>query len=89
MLMCSSFWESPTEIWGRKSGIKAGDRLDFDGGVQVIVAKGDGDITSDGGEGLKVGKLQDELRHRGSCDEAGEITLQCSSKTCNSKSQKN
>ena len=42
---------------------KAGDRLDFDGGVQVIVTKGgEGDIThSAGGEGLKVGKrYQDE-----------------------------
>ena len=42
---------------------KAGDRLDFDGGVQVIVTKGgEGDIThNEGGEGLKVGKrYQDE-----------------------------
>ena len=42
---------------------KAGERLDFDGCVQVIVTKGgDGDISAnDGGEGLKVGKrYQDE-----------------------------
>ena len=42
---------------------KAGDRLDFDGCIQVIVTKGgEGDIThAEGGEGLKVGKrYQDE-----------------------------
>ena len=36
---------------------KAGDRLDFDGGIHVIVTKGaEGDVKNiDGGEGQKVG----------------------------------
>ena len=63
---------------------KAGERLDFDGGVQVIVTKGgEADISaSDGGEGLKVGKrYQDE----GSGIEVlvtkpGAVTLQCNGK---------
>ena len=63
---------------------KAGDRLDFDGGVQVIVTKGgEGDIThSAGGEALKVGKrYQDEdTGIEVLVTKPGEITLQCNGK---------
>jgi hypothetical protein len=63
---------------------KAGERLDFDGGVQVIVTKGgDGDITaSDGGEGLKVGKrYQDEDSGiEVLVTKPGGVTLQCDGK---------
>jgi hypothetical protein len=63
---------------------KAGDRLDFDGGVQVIVTKGgEGDVThSDGGEGLKVGKrYQDEDSGiEVLVTKPGAITLQCDGK---------
>ncbi len=63
---------------------KAGDRLDFDGGVQVIVTKGgEGDVThSDGGEGLRVGKrYQDEDSGiEVLVTKPGAITLQCDGK---------
>ena len=65
----------------RNVATKAGDRLDFDGGVQVIVTKGgEGDIThSDGGDGLKVGKrYQDEDSGiEVLVTKPGAITLQC------------
>ena len=53
---------------------KAGDRLDFDGGVQVIVTKG--------GEGLKVGKrYQDEdTGIEVLVTKPGAVTLQCNGK---------
>ena len=53
---------------------KAGDRLDFDGGIQVIVTKG--------GEGLKVGKrYQDEdTGIEVLVTKPGEVTLQCNGK---------
>jgi len=63
---------------------KAGERLDFDGGVQVIVTKGgEADISaSDGGEGLKVGKrYQDEDSGiEVLVTKPGAVTLQCNGK---------
>ena len=63
---------------------KAGERLDFDGGVQVIVTKGgEGDVTaSSGGEGLKVGKrYQDEdTGIEVLVTKPGAVTLQCNGK---------
>ena|GEM_PF-300972 len=65
----------------RNVATKAGDRLDFDGGVQVIVTKGgEGDVThSDGGEGLRVGRrYQDEDSGiEVLVTKPGAITLQC------------
>ena len=85
MLMYGSFLGKLNRNLGvEKVATKAGDRLDFDGGVQVIVTKGgDGDIThSDGGEGLKVGKrYQDEdTGIEVLVTKPGEITLQCNGK---------
>ena len=68
----------------RNVATKAGDRLDFDGGVQVIVTKGgEGDVThSDGGEGLEVGKrYQDEDSGiEVLVTKPGAVTLQCDGK---------
>ena len=60
--MYGRFSESSIDMGVHTVSTKAGDRLDFDGGVQVIVTKGgEGDTHSAGGEGLKVGKrYQDE-----------------------------
>jgi|TARA_B100001094_G_scaffold324148_1_gene376253 hypothetical protein len=63
---------------------KAGDRLDFDGGIQVIVTKGgEGDIThAEGGEGLKVGKRyqDEETGIEVLVTKPGAVTLQCNGK---------
>ena len=68
----------------RRVSTNAGDRRDFDGGVEVIVTKGgEGDIThNEGGEGLKVGKrYQDEdTGIEVLVTKPGAITLQCNGK---------
>ena len=79
-----AFTESFTNMGVHNVATKAGDRLDFDGGVQVIVTKGgEGDIThNDGGEGLKVGKrYQDEdTGIEVLVTKPGAVTLQCNGK---------
>ena len=77
--------ESTTQYQGVANvATKAGERLDFDGGVQVIVTKGgEGDVTaSSGGEGLKVGKrYQDEdTGIEVLVTKPGAVTLQCNGK---------
>ena len=63
---------------------KAGKRLDFDSGVQVIVTKGgEAEISaSAGGDGLKVGKrYQDEDSGiEVLVTKPGAVTLQCNGK---------
>ena len=85
MASCTvAFTESFTNMGVHNVATKAGDRLDFDGGVQVIVTKGgEGDIThNDGGEGLKVGKrYQDEdTGIEVLVTKPGAVTLQCNGK---------
>ena len=79
-----AFTESFTNMGVHNVATKAGDRLDFDGGVQVIVTKGgEGDIThNDGGEGLKGGKrYQDEdTGIEVLVTKPGAVTLQCNGK---------
>ena len=79
-----AFTESFTNMGVHNVATKAGARLDFDGGVQVIVTKGgEGDIThNDGGEGLKVGKrYQDEdTGIEVLVTKPGAVTLQCNGK---------
>ena len=79
-----AFTESFTNMGVHNVATKAGDRLDFDGGIQVIVTKGgEGDVThSDGGEGLKVGKrYQDEdTGIEVLVTKPGAVTLQCNGK---------
>ncbi len=62
----------------------AGERLDLDEGVQVIVTKGgDGDISaSGGGDGVMVGKrYQDEATGiEVLVTKPGQVTLQCNGK---------
>ncbi len=63
---------------------KAGERLEFDGGVQVIVTKGgEAEISSSsGGDSLKVGKrYQDEDSGiEVLVTKPGAVTLQCNGK---------
>ncbi|WP_420442843.1 hypothetical protein [Candidatus Poriferisodalis sp.] len=63
---------------------KAGERLEFDGGVQVIVTKGgEAEISaSSGGDGLKVGKrYQDpDSGIEVLVTKPGAVTLQCDGK---------
>ena len=79
-----AFTESFTNMGVHNVATKAGDRLDFAGGVQVIVTKGgEGDIPhNDGGEGLKVGKrYQDEdTGIEVLVTKPGAVTLQCNGK---------
>ena len=63
--------------------IKAGERLEFDEGVQVIVTKGgEGDVSTAGGGDVKVGKrYQDEESGiEVLVTKPGAVTLQCNGK---------
>ncbi|HCB34871.1 MAG TPA: hypothetical protein DEP66_07370 [Acidimicrobiaceae bacterium] len=63
---------------------KAGEKLEFDGGVQVIVTKGgEGDVSAaDGGDGLKVGKRyqDEETGIEVLVTKPGDVKLQCNGK---------
>ncbi len=63
--------------------IKAGARLEFDGGVQVIVTKGgEGDVSAADGGDIKVGKrYQDEDSGiEVLVTKPGAVVLQCNGK---------